>query len=86
MLISSFSLFPFVLSLYLCICLYCPSIVTLFLYRTEYFIKTQSAQFEHLLSIMASNKSAEEGELVENVSKVDIDKMIKFLHTHSYIL
>ncbi|CAG2200836.1 unnamed protein product [Mytilus edulis] len=32
---------------------------------------------------MASNKSAEEGELVENVSKVDIDKMIKFLHTHT---
>ncbi|CAG2195384.1 unnamed protein product [Mytilus edulis] len=51
--------------------------------KTEYFIKTQSAQFEHLLSIMASNKSAEEGELVENVSKVDIDKMIKFLHTHT---
>ena len=32
---------------------------------------------------MASNKSADQDELNDSVSKADIDKMIRFLHAHT---
>lgn len=32
---------------------------------------------------MASNKSSDQDELNESVSKADIDKMIRFLHAHT---
>jgi hypothetical protein len=32
---------------------------------------------------MASNKSSDQDELNDSVSKADIDKMIRFLHTHT---
>jgi hypothetical protein len=32
---------------------------------------------------MASNKSSDQDELNDSVSKADIDKMIRFLHAHT---